>query len=214
MSNNVLIIGETGSGKSSSIRNLNPKETFIINVLGKPLPFKSSSKMYKNNKDNSSNLFVSDNHRDIVKTIHYIDSKMPNIKNVIIDDFQFIMANEFMNRALEKGFEKFSQIGQHAWIVLDAICRMRDDITTFTMSHSETDSMGRSKCKTIGRMLDEKITIESMFTVVLHAKCDDGKYLFLTNNDGFSIAKSPMEMFETQYIDNDLNSITEVINNY
>jgi hypothetical protein len=216
MSNSILIMGESGTGKSTSIRTLDSKETFVINVLKKPLPFKGFRKNYvlATRENPNGNLYESDNAANIIKTINYISKNRPDIKNVIIDDFQYIMANEFMRKAREKGFDKFTEIGQQGWSVARECTEARDDLYFFILSHTETDSLGRSKCKTIGKMLDEKITLEGMFTVVLHSLIVDNGYKFLTQNDGSHIAKSPMDMFDRALIDNDLASIKEKMVEY
>lgn len=208
MGNLTLVIGESGTGKSTSIRNLDEKETFIINVLDKPLPFKGFSEKYKKlNKEGSGNYIARDSHDEIIKSINYINNSMPHIKNLIIDDFQYVMANEFMRRAKEKGYEKFTEIGLHAWQIIEVCAHSRDDLFCFFLSHSEEGESGRKKCKTIGKMLDDKITLEGMFTTVLHSLITDNKFKFLTQNNGSYIAKSPMGMFSDNLIDNDLTFV-------
>lgn len=213
MANVTLIIGETGTGKSTSLRSLDHHNTFIISVLGKSLPFKNAKKYIKANKVTDSNYWVEDDSQKIQRIIRHIDESMTHIKTIIIDDFQYVMANEFMRRALEKGYDRFTEIGQHAWSLIKTAQTCRDDLNIFFLSHSEIDN-GKSKCKTIGKMLDDKITIEGMFTVVLHSVIQDGQYKFLTQNDGHHIAKSPLEMFDQNMIDNNLSYVTETINNY
>jgi energy-coupling factor transporter ATP-binding protein EcfA2 len=216
MSNTILIIGESGSGKSTSIRNLNPLETVIINVLDKPLPFKGFKKNYIKTaiEDKKVNYFATDEAAKIKAAIDKINTTRPEVKNIIIDDFQYIMANEFMRRALERGFDKFSEIGQKTWDLIKHISQGREDINCFILSHSDTDQSGKIKCKTIGKMLDDKICVEGMFTIVLHALTSDNKYKFLTQNDGTHLAKSPLGMFKEKYIDNDLLEINKAINDY
>lgn len=212
MANSILVMGESGTGKSTSIRKLDPKETYIINVLDKPLPFKNFKKSYIGGI--GGNYFATDNAAKILQCITAISEKRPDIKNLIIDDFQYIMANEFMRKAREKGFEKFVDIGQSAWKIIRECTAARDDLCCFILSHTETDSLGRSKCKTIGKMLDEKITLEGMFTIVLHSLIVDNSYKFLTQNDGLHIAKSPMDMFDMALIDNDLLLVKEKMAEY
>jgi hypothetical protein len=215
MSNTILIIGESGSGKSSSIRNLNHEETIIINVLDKPLPFRGFKKKYTNNSDEnkSANYFATDDYRKIRECISRVNSKK-EIKNLIIDDFQYIMANMFMKRSAERGYEKFTEIGHNAWQIIRDLTECRESLNCYVISHSDVDQSGKAKCKTIGKMLDDKICLEGMFTIVFHALTSDNKYRFLTQNDGIHIAKSPMGMFDKKYIDNDLNEINKVIFDY
>lgn len=217
MSNTSLIIGESGTGKSTSLSGLNPKETFIINVLDKPLPFKGYKKNYipiSSWEDREGNYFSSDDYHKIVKCIKTINSERKEIKNLVIDDWQYTMCNEYMRRATETGYTKFTEIGQHAWGIIRALTECRDDLYCFVLSHSDIDQNGKYKCKSIGKMLDEKITIEGMFTVVLHTQIMDGNYRFLTQNDGSHIAKSPIGMFEEKYISNDLCFVKEKMNLY
>lgn len=216
MSNTILVIGESGVGKSTSIKSLNPEETFIINVLGKMLPFKSANKAYKPfNKENpTGNIYSTDNADTIKRLIASVDKNRPEIKNLIIDDYQYVMCNEYMNKALEKGFDKFSLIGQNAWSIIQRLTETRNDLFCFVLSHSETEEDGRVKCKTIGKMIDRTVCLEGMFYVVLHALVRDEKYKFLTQNDGKHLAKSPMGMFNDRLIDNDLNYVKEKISEY
>lgn len=211
MSNTTLIIGESGTGKSSSLRNLLPETTFIINVLDKPLPFRRSKHKY--NKD-AKNYVSTDNYSKIIDYIDAVDTRRPDINVLIIDDFQYIMANEFMARATEKGFDKFSEMANHAWAVVKRLTQTRDDLYCFVLAHSDTDATGKVKCKTIGKMLDEKITLEGMFTSVLHTQIIDGNYQFLTQFNGTHIAKSPMGMFSTALIENDLKRVLECMYTY
>jgi hypothetical protein len=212
MGNLTLVIGESGTGKSTSTRNLDPAETFIINVLDKPLPFRGFREKYKKLKKEEGGKFIgnyiaADDADKIIKIIHGINESMPHIKNIIIDDFQYIMANEFMRRAKEKGYDKFTEIGLHAWQIIQDCALCRDDLFFFFLSHSEDKDSGKKACKTIGKMIDEKITLEGMFTTVFHSVISDGKFKFLTQNNGSYIAKSPMGMFEDNLIDNDLTFV-------
>lgn len=216
MSNTLLIMGESGSGKSTSIRNLNPKETFIINVIDKPLPFKGFKKNYTclSADGKTGNYYATDDYNSIIRVINGINKNRLDIKNLIIDDWQYTMCNEFMRRATERGYDKFTEIGQHAWNIIRNLTLCREDLECYVLSHTDVDSNGKIKCKTIGKMLDDKITVEGMFTIVLHALIMDGNYKFLTQNDGTHIAKSPMSMFQDKYIDNDLSFVKLKMKNY
>ena len=216
MSNAVLILGESGSGKSSSIRNLNHEETFILSVMNKPLPFKGYKKKYRKQKDGEllANYYYTDRADYIERSIERIAKERLDIKNIVIDDFQYLMSGEFMRRAKERGFDKFTDIGLQAWNIFKGLLTYRDDLTIFVLSHTETNNDGVSKIKTIGKMLDEKITIEGLFTIVLHTVVNDGQYKFLTNFDGARIAKSPIGMFEDRYIENDLEYVRKKIEEY
>ena len=215
MSNTTLIIGESGSGKSTSLRHLDPESTFIINILDKPLPFRGYKTHYKAvTKDNPlGNYYATDDYNVILRCIKSVNER-EDIKVLVIDDFQYLLANEFMRRAAEKGFDRFTDIAQHAWLVIKELIETREDLYCFVLSHSESDSQGRMKAKTIGKMLDDKITLEGMFSTVLYAMVVDSEFKFLTQNDGFHIAKSPISMFDWKYIDNDLAIVIEKMNDY
>ncbi len=155
----VLVIGESGSGKSSSIANLDPNSTFIINVSAKPLPFKGGRSKYKElSKENpKGNMYTTDNADKIVSTLQAISERRPEIKHVIIDDSQFVAANEYMRRVNDKGFEKFTSIASNMFKIPNCMRDLRDDLFVFFMSHAETitDVEGnyKNKAKTIGEVL-------------------------------------------------------------
>lgn len=211
MSNTALIIGQSGTGKSTSIRNLDPKTTFIISVLDKPLPFRGYKKNYS---EDNKNFYQTDDYRKVISLINAVNERRPEITTIIIDDAHFLMANEFMARATEKGFDKFSEIGQHMWLVMCAATNCRDDLICFVLSHSEIDASGVSKPKTVGKMIDEKVSLEGMVTVCMHTMVKDGEYKFLTQNDGSHVCKSPVGMFEETLIDNDLLAVKKGIEAY
>lgn len=216
MSNTILIIGEPGSGKSTSIRTLDPTSTFIINVIGKPLPFRGYKSRYtplSGWSDTENNLYRSSNYQQVLKCIDLVNRRT-EIKCLIIDDFQYIMASEFMARATEKGFEKFSELGNHIWQIINALSSLREDLLVVVMSHSDTDEYGKVKCKTIGKLLNEKLSIEGMFTTVFHSLIVDKVHKFLTQNDGHYVAKSPMGMFEDELIPNDLALVKAAVESY
>jgi hypothetical protein len=214
MATTILIIGESGTGKSTSIRTLDPKETYIINVLDKPLPFRGWKKNYQKTNGEPGNLYASDNCLNIIKCLKHINDNLPHIRSIIIDDFQYVMGNEFMRRALEKGWDKFPEIQKGAWDIIMGAQACRSDLDIFVLSHSETDATGKTKCKTIGKMLDEKICFEGMFTMVFSSVISDENYYFQTRNDGFIMGKTPMDMFEDKLIPNDLQLVKQTIDDY
>lgn len=208
MSRIIAVVGDSGTGKSTSIRNLDPKSTVILAPIGKDLPFKSKG-FGKNNK----NYFTDLDGMTIGKYLHAISEKKPEVKVVIVDDFQYVMAKQFMARASEKSYEKFTEIGKEAYEIIRLANSLRDDLTVIFLSHQENDEFGRSKIKTIGKMLDDKVVLEGLFTIVLFTKVKDGKYFFQTNTDGVTTAKSPMGMLDPLE-DNDLKLILEKIEKY
>jgi len=216
MSNSVLILGESGSGKSTSMRNLNHKETFIINVISKPLPFKGWLSKYKKLSSDGmeGNYYATDDNNVIKKIINLVNSKRPDIKTIILDDFGYTISNSFMRKAHQKGYDRFVDIAKDMFDILDMISNLRDDLFCFVMMHTDTDNQGRSKPRTIGKMIDQYICIEGKFSTVMHACICDGEYKFLTNGDSSLMCKSPLGMFNQSLIDNDLEQIIKQIKIY
>ena len=140
--------------------------------------------------------------------------RMLNHDVVVIDDFQYVMSNEFMRRSDEKGFEKFTDIGRNAWNVLRAATDLADNRRVYILAHTATDDLGRTKLKTIGKLLDEKITPEGMVTTVLRTVVRDGQYFFATQNSGSDTTKSPMGLFDDLLIPNDLAAVDAAICDY
>lgn len=211
-----IVMGDPGTGKSTSIRNLDPSTTFIINVLDKPLPFKGGKGNYSllSAENPTGNYIQTDDSEKIISMIKAISERRPDIETIIIDDFQYIMANEFMRKAKERGFDKFVDIGVKAWNVINSAIASRDNLVVFVLSHTESDNQGKVKIKTIGKMLDEKVSLEGMVSIILHSIVIDGKHKFLSQNDGQHIARSPIDMFESKLIDNDLLIIKNKIHEY
>lgn len=223
----IAVVGESGTGKTTSIRNLNPEETFIISTTGKRPGIPGGNKKYPKfkieNGTTSGNFFTSANFEQIIKVLNFIDGKMPNVKNVIIDDFQYIMGFEAMDKADQKNYDKFSLMAQHAYQVLKTGMGMRDNIFFIICTHSTNDGDKITpfyRMKTQGKMLDNVITLEGLFKYVLFSFVktdqDSGKsvYKLMTNNDGTCTAKSPMGCFDEQFIDNDLNYVINKIKEY
>lgn len=206
-----MILGESGSGKTASLRNLNPEETLIIQAVSKPLPFRSNFKAW-DTKTKKGSIIVSDSSSQICKFIAAAPSY--NKKIIIIDDFQYTMANEFMRRSAEKGFDKFTEIAKHAWDIAMAAQSAPVDTRIYLLSHVQNDDQGHTKIKTIGRLLDEKITLEGLFTIVMRAIRHDGQYLFTTQNSGSDTVKTPMDLFKSETIENDLNMVDQSIKQY
>lgn len=211
MSNLVVILGESGTGKSSSIRNLNPNETFIFNVLNKSLPFKGHKKLY--NKD-SNNYLESDKHSQILSYLSAINERRPEIKNIIIDDFSFLMNNEFMRRCKEKSFDKFVDMGSNMFAIMDLCKNLRDDLYCFILCHTEKNHAGIIQPRTVGKMTADYVGISERVSIVLHTQVIDRQYKFLTQFDGYSTAKSPMDLFDDLLIDNDLAFVIKAIDEY
>ncbi|MEQ1318984.1 ATP-binding protein [Acinetobacter guillouiae] len=209
MSIATLILGQSGTGKSTSLRNLNPQHVLLIQVIKKPLPFRSPNWTYITPDNKKGSILVSDNPKFIIDVIN--GSKRPII---IIDDFQYVMANEFMRRSTEKSFDKFTEIGRNAWDVFNAAINAHDHKRVYLLSHTEEDNQGKTKIKTIGKMLDEKITLEGMVTICLQTSVINEQYIFQTKNNGNSTVKAPMGLFEEDHLENDLNEVDMAICEY
>lgn len=210
MSIATMILGESGTGKSASLRKLDPNRTLLIQAVRKPLPFKAPGwKVHSGGANGSGNVFVTDS----APKIEGLMRRSPH-EIVIIDDFQYILANEFMRRSDEKGFEKFTDIGRHAWDILNAATSLSDDRRVYILAHTTSDEFGKTKMKTIGKLLDEKITPEGLVTIVLRTVVRDGQYLFATQNSGNDTTKSPMGMFAEHHVENDLAMVDDTICEY
>ena len=224
MAQSVLVIADSGTGKSTSMRTLDPKETFIINIANKPLPFQGWKKNYTLiSKDNpKGNMTSASSAPGIIKAMQHVNDKMPNIKTLIVDDWQYMSSFEYFDRANEKGYDKFTQIAANLAQVAKMPKDMRDDLTIFFLTHSEetTDVNGhrKVKAKTIGKMIDNTLTLEGLFSIVLFGrvkKTEDGlEYGFDTENNGENTCKSPMGMFKDSFIDNDLQLVKNCIAEY
>lgn len=209
MSTSIFILGQSGSGKSTSLRNLNPRRVLLIQAIRKPLPFRSADWTYISNENPNGSILVSDNPQEI---IHMIRTTRRPV--VIIDDFQYVMANEFMRRSTERGFDKFTEIGFNAWNIITAANNDHPQKRIYFLSHTEEDQHGKTKIKTIGKMLDEKVTLEGMVTICLQTAIINDQNLFITKNNGNTTVKSPMDMFNSEHIENDLNQVDLTICEY
>lgn len=194
----VLVLGKSGSGKTASLRNFAPDDIGIFNVASKPLPFKK--KMNKYDKAD---------YRLIISKLE--ENKL---NTYVIDDSQYLMAFELFNRAKEAGYGKFTDIAVAFEGLIDYIINYTSkDTIVFFLHHSEVDDAGNTKAKTSGKMLDNQLTIEGLFSIVLMADTENGHYKFITQSDGYTTCKSPMDMFDLK-IDNDLKFVDDTIRNY
>lgn len=209
MSIATLILGESGTGKSTSLRNLEPANTLLIQTIHKPLPFRSADWKIRTKNQPNGNIFITDEPNRICDVMQRTQRDV-----IVIDDYQYIMANEFMRRAKEKGYEKFTDIGEKAWQIFHLATRLPSHKRVYFLAHTETDAFGKTKIKTIGKMLDEKITLEGMVTICLRTQVTDGHYQFSTQNNGSDTVKSPIGLFDSQFIDNDLKFVDDRICEY
>lgn len=196
----VMILGESGSGKSTSLRNFSPDEVVIYNVAGKPLPFRNNSKMKK--ADNPT-------YGQIFKNL-----MAKKYKRYVIDDSQYLLCFELFDRSAETGYTKFTEMAKHFYDLIQLVIKqLPEDTIVYFLHHTEIVGE-KYKAKTIGKMLDEKLTLEGLFSIVLMAKNIDGSYVFITQSDGTNTVKAPMEMFEKSEMDNDLKQVDSIIREY
>ena len=194
----VLILGESGSGKTASLRNFEPEEVSIFNVAGKPLPFKK-----KLPKKSTSD------YRQIMAGM-----KGSSKKSFVIDDSQYLLAFEMFGKVKETGYQKFTDMALNFYNLIQFVIKgLPEDVIVYFLHHVETTAEGRVKAKTIGKMLDEKLTVEGLFSVVLLCVTDGTNHSFVTQSDGNTTTKSPMGMFE-MVIDNDLKLVDKTIRAY
>jgi len=214
------IVGFTGTGKSTSIKHLDPATTYIINVAKKELPFKGSEKLYNTEKKKYKEI---DDAFEITRLLHVISEKAPHIKNIVIEDSNYIMGFNMVAKPMEKGCEKFSIMARDMVELFREARKLRDDLKVFYFTHPESvEDAGEVvvyKIKTAGKLLDNQINLEGLFTVVLYTYVEDSKdgkskYHFLTNRYRKFPAKSPDGMFDELMIPNNLQLVSDTINNY
>lgn len=198
----VLIMGESGAGKSASLRNFTPEEIGLFNVAGKPLPFRNSIKAT-----------ATEDPAVIIKRLLWPEKDRPFPRAFVIDDSQYLMAFELFRRSQEAGYQKFTDIAVNFHNIIQAAIKAPAERIVYFLHHTDTTAEGRIKAKTIGKMLDDKLTLEGLFSIVLLAKTDGVRHWFATRPDGFSTAKSPMGMFAPE-IDNDLKAVDAAIRDY
>ena len=201
----VLVLGKSGSGKSASLRNFGEDELALINVMHKPLPFKKQFKSVAN----------TDDYMDIMKKIFATEKKA-----IVIDDAGYLITNYFMNNHSKAGqgnavFSLYNELADKFWTLIEFIKnRLPDDKIVYVIMHEDKNEFGDIKPKTIGRLLDEKVCVEGLFTIVIRATVESGKHIFLTQSDGADVTKTPIDMFEDAEIDNDLKLVDTTIRDY
>lgn len=228
MSNAILVIGESGTGKTTSIETLPPEETVIFLIEKTDLPFRGWKKKYTPlTKEGKGNLVVLKG-RDVLTmadsitgTLDFISDNMPHIKYVILDDFIYVMVNEFMARTEEKSFDKWTDMALKTHKIVNKAKSLREDLNVAILTHSEEymDASGirKQKIKTLGKLLDNNVNLEGMVNVVLYTNVENtsegNRYCFLTQNQ-HNTGKTPKDMFKDLKIPNDLNLVFNTINSY
>lgn len=194
----VMVYGESGTGKSTSLRNFQQGECSVINVSKKPLPFRNQLPVAKT---------------DDYKAITDLLQKSKN-KSLVIDDATYLMTNEFMRTAKVTGYQKFTDMAKNFFDMIQTAINLPDDKIVYIMGHVDRDQFGNESFKSIGKLLSEKVTLEGLFTIVLKTVVKDGRYQFATQTNGMDTVKSPMGMFEQTLIDNDLKAVDQQIRSY
>ena len=194
----VMIYGQSGTGKSTSLRNFTNDEVAVINVSGKPLPFRSKLTTYD-----------TDSYTKISSALNKIERK-----SIVIDDATYLMVNEFMRTAKVAGYQKYTDMAVNFNSLVAQASQLANDKIVYFLGHSDLKEDGTEHFKTIGKMLDNYVTVEGKFTIVLKTVVQDGKYYFSTHNSGQDTVKSPLGMFEENYVDNDLKAVDTIIREY
>lgn len=214
MSYGTLILGESGTGKTASLRNLDPAKTFLIQPMRKPLPFrpkgwKEVPADWKAVAAGEGNILVTSNPQAI---IHAMDVAPQPV--IVIDDWQYVLSDAYMSRRNERGFEKFTAIGGAGYDIAKHASMLAPFKRCYVLAHSHTDDFGQTRIKTLGKLLDDKVVVEGLFTTVLRTQVDSGHFYFSTQNNGTDTVKSPMGMFQAALIDNDLAAVDAAICDY
>ena len=214
------IVGSTGTGKSTAIKHLDAKETYIINVAKKELPFKGSEKLYNTENKNYKEV---DDANEISRLLKVISEKAPHIKNIVIEDSNYIMGFTMVAKATEAGFTKFSILAKDMVELFRTARTLRDEITVFYLTHPETIEDGGEiigyKIKTAGKLIDNQVLLEGLLTVCLYTLVEESKdgtasYNFVTNRFRKLPAKSPDGMFDELKIPNNLQIVVDKVNEY
>lgn len=209
MSVATLVIGESGSGKSSSLRNLDPKNTTIVQCIRKPLPFRADGWKTRETMKSEGNVIQTDSSPVIEMILRKSRSDV-----VVIDDYQAVLVNELVSRSSEKGYEKFTDIAKNAWNIFNAAGSLEPHRRVYILAHTQTDDLGNIRMKTVGKMVDQTLVPEGYFTIVLRAVRVNGNYMFHTQTNGQDCCKSPIGMFPDELIENDLAAVDSIIKQF
>ena len=209
MSIATLILGNSGSGKSTSLRHLDPSKTILIQCIKKPLPFRAEGWKAKSSLKAEGNIVQTDNPALIERIMRNSPHDV-----VIIDDYQAVMVNELMSRSSEKGYDKFTDIGKNAWNIFNAAGALAEHRRIYILAHTQTDDFGSVRMKTVGKMVDQTLVPEGFFTIVLRTEVINNAYSFSTQTNGQDCCKSPIGMFSDRHIENDLAEVDKAICTY
>ena len=209
MSIATLVLGSSGTGKSTSLRNLDPSKTFLIQCIKKPLPFRATGWKTRINLKSEGNVLQTSDPLMIEKVLRSSPHEI-----VVIDDYQAVMVNELMNRSSEKGYDKFTDIAKSAWNIFNAAGSLAEHRRVYILAHTQTDDLGNVRMKTVGKMVDQTLVPEGYFTIVLKTDVINGNYQFSTQTNGQDCCKSPIGMFAEKHVDNDLALVDQAIQEF
>lgn len=230
MANLIALVAQSGSGKSTSlfpnpqigIKGLDPKKTILINVASKPLPVKGAFKLYPPDKKirEGGNYVETSDPKVIQGILEYVNTERPDVENIVIDDFTYIFSFDVMDKVKEKGFEKWTELASSVFKILNTTRTMRRNLNIICVNHAEKGDDGMLKLKTAGKLLDNSVYLDGLFTFILYSVVEkdfkSGKieYKFRTKSDGQSTCKTPAGCFDDEFIPNDMGYVVDKINEY
>ena len=208
----VMVLGDSGSGKTRSAKSLDPSKTIIIQPIKKPLPFRAKGWKPFDRASKTGSVVVSDQYNAIKWCVDHA-AEMGKT-TIIVDDAQYIMANESLRRVNEKGFDKFTEMAKGYVDMIMFAANHPANVMIYFMTHTQTDDLGNIKAKTVGKMIDQQIVLEGLFSIVLRCMAKDGRHYFSTKTSGSDCVKTPEEMFKSDEVENDLSIINKSIIEY
>lgn len=208
----IMVLGDSGSGKTRSAKNLNPDETLIIQPIKKPLPFRSAAWKQWNKAERTGSVVKADKYQVIKSWIDAAESLGKT--TIVIDDAQYIMLSDEFRRSDETGFKKFVEMAKDYVDLITHITNHESKLIVYFMTHTETSEDGHITAKTTGKMIREKVVLEGLFSIVLRCHAKDGQHYFSTKTNGFDCVKTPEEMFESDQIENDLCLVNKAVIDY
>ena len=209
MAEKILILSESGKGKSTSIRNLDPDKTMVIQAYKKRLPFKHDEWKTWNKETQKGSLFTATNFATVEAVLLKMDKAGKEV--VIIDDFVYLISGKVLDDTAIKGFDKWNELGLAFMHLMETIDNLRDNMRVYILTHTDTNDMGQVKMKTAGKLIDNLITPAGLFTIVLGMAKTDDQAFFITNGSTMDPYKSPMDMFKDKQIPNDLKVVDETV---
>ena len=204
-----MVLGQSGTGKTTSLRNFNPVDVLLIQCIKKPLPFRSPGWKTRQCLKSEGNVIQTSDPALIEKIMRQSPQSI-----VVIDDYQAVLVNELLLRSTEKGYDKFTDIARNAWNLFNTAGDLADNRRVYILAHTQTDDFGHTKMKTVGKMVDQTLVPEGYFTIVLRTEVINNNYRFSTQTNGQDCCKSPIGMFQDYHIENDLSKVDEAISTF